>query len=230
MSKLPCLTSRFQKARGSAAVGQSLGRCLAAALLSAASVGISAQAAFAQVGLANSGPFDQREIQTVTVRITNPSPDAAFNQRIEDAVRRGVRLFPGQRYSDEAISLSLAQVTRRNPQIASATYEPFPSVMGGVDVTVTVTLGDGVQPPGGRGMAATGNAKDFPLILDRNGTDPEVQARPLRALLRQQQRLVRPARPDARGQPARAGHARGRRLERLGRRLRPRTASTASRR
>ena len=124
----------------------------------------------AQVGLANSGPFDQREIQTVTVRITNPSPDAAFNQRIEDAVRRGVRLFPGQRYSDEAISLALGQVTRRNPQIASATYEPFPSVMGGVDVTVTVTLGDGVQPAEGRGMAATGNAKDFPLILDRNGT------------------------------------------------------------
>ena len=124
----------------------------------------------AQVGLANSGPFDQREIQTVTVRITNPSPDAAFNQRIEDAVRRGVRLFPGQRYSDEAISLALGQVTRRNPQIASATYEPFPSLMGGVDVTVTVTLGDGVQPAEGRGMAVTGNAKDFPLILDRNGT------------------------------------------------------------
>ena len=87
-------------------------------------------AARAQVGLANSGPFDQREIESVTVRIINPSPDAAFNQRIEDAVRRGVRLFPGQRYSDEAISLALAQVTRRNPQIAKATYEPFPSVDG----------------------------------------------------------------------------------------------------
>jgi hypothetical protein len=124
----------------------------------------------AQVGLANSGPFDQREIQTVTVRITNPSPDAAFNQRIEDAVRRGIRLFPGQRFSEQAITLALGQVQRRNPQIASATYEPFPSVMGGVDVTVTVTLGDGVQPAEGRGMAATGNAGDFPLILDRNGT------------------------------------------------------------
>jgi hypothetical protein len=145
-------------------------RVLFAAFLAVATAAGLAPAARAQVGIANSGPFDQREIQTVTVRITNPSPDSAFNQRIEDAVRRGVRLFPGQRYSDEAISLSLAQVTRRNPQIANATYEPFPSVMGGVDVTVTVTLGDGVQPPGGRGMAATGNAKDFPLILDRNGT------------------------------------------------------------
>lgn len=124
----------------------------------------------AQVGLASSGPFEQREIQTVTVRITNPSPDAAFNQRIEDAVRRGVRLFPGQLYSDEAISLALGQVTRRNPQIASATYEPSPSAMGGVDVRVTVTLGDGVQPAEGRGLAVTGNTKDFPLILDRNGT------------------------------------------------------------
>jgi hypothetical protein len=126
--------------------------------------------AVAQVGIANSGPFDQREIQSVTVRITNPSTDQAFNQRIEDAVRRGIRLFPGERYSDQAISLALAQVTRRIPQIASADFEPSPSTMGGVDVQVTVVLGDGVQPPGGRGIAATGNLRDFPLILDRNGT------------------------------------------------------------
>jgi hypothetical protein len=127
-------------------------------------------ATWAQVGLANSGPFDQREIASVDVRIVNPSPDAAFNQRIEDAVRRGVQLFPGQRYSDEVLSLSLGQVQRRNPQIAKLDYAPLPSTLGGVDVAVTVTLGDGVQPADGRGMAVTRNPKDFPLILDRNGT------------------------------------------------------------
>nr|MCU0856752.1 hypothetical protein [Paracoccaceae bacterium] len=144
--------------------------CVAALLLGIAGALVLPTGATAQVGLANSGPFDQREIASVTVRITNPSPDAAFNQRIEDAVRRGIQLFPGQRYSDDVISLALGQVQRRNPQIASIDYEPLPSTLGGVDVAVTVTLGDGVQPPGGRGMLATGNPGDFPLILDRNGT------------------------------------------------------------
>lgn len=127
-------------------------------------------AARAQVGLANSGPFDQREIASVTIRIVNPSPDAAFNQRIEDAVRRGILLFPGERYNEDAISLAVSQVLRRNPQIARIDYEPFPTALGGVDVRVTVTLGDGVEPAAGRGMAVTGKLSDFPLILDRNGT------------------------------------------------------------
>lgn len=124
----------------------------------------------AQEGLANSGPFDQRQIASVTITITNPTPDAALNQRIEDAVRRGILLFPNERYNDDALSLLVGQVARRNPQIASIDYEPFPSVLGGVDVQVRVTLGDGTPPPGGRGMAASGKLSDFPLILDRNGT------------------------------------------------------------
>jgi hypothetical protein len=143
---------------------------LAAALIAGLAAIVLPTAGEAQVGLANSGPFDQREIASVGVRIVNPSPDAAFNQRIEDAVRRGVQLFPGQRYSDEVISLALGQVTRRNPQIARIDYEPLPSTLGGVDVAVTVTLGDGVQPAEGRGMAVTRNPEDFPLILERNGT------------------------------------------------------------
>jgi hypothetical protein len=155
---------RFEAARAAA-------RTCAAALLLGLSASLAVPTgAVAQVGLANSGPFDQREIATVTIRITNPSADAAFNQRIEDAVRRGIQLFPGQRYSDDVISLALGQVQRRNPQIASIDFEPLPSTLGGVNVAVTVTLGDGVQPPGGRGMLATGNPGDFPLILDRNGT------------------------------------------------------------
>ncbi|MCU0854803.1 MAG: hypothetical protein MUF63_07855, partial [Rhodobacteraceae bacterium] len=52
-------------------------RALFAAFLAVATAAGLAPAARAQVGIANSGPFDQREIQTVTVRITNPSPDSA---------------------------------------------------------------------------------------------------------------------------------------------------------
>ncbi|MCF1710991.1 alginate export family protein [Tabrizicola sp. J26] len=129
-----------------------------------------APGAFAQVGLANSGPFEQRRIESVQITIANPTQDAAFNQRIEDAVRRGILLFPDERYNDDAISLAITQIVRRNPQIASIDFEPLPAALGGVDVNVTVKLGDGVQPPGGRGMAASGKFSDFPLLLDRNGT------------------------------------------------------------
>ncbi len=126
--------------------------------------------AMAQVGIANSGPFEQLRIQSVNITITNPSTDQAFNQRIEDTVRRGILLFPGELYRQDAISLALAQVQRRNPQIANIDFEPLPAALAGVDVQVRVTLGDGVQPAQGRGMATTGKLSDFPLILDRNGT------------------------------------------------------------
>jgi hypothetical protein len=124
----------------------------------------------AQVGIANSGPFDQQRIGSVLITIVNPTEDAAFNERIEDAVRRAILLFPDERYNDDAISLAITQIVRRNPQIASIDFEPFPAALGGVDVRVTVRLGDGVQPAGGWGMAVTGKLSDFPLILDRNGT------------------------------------------------------------
>ena len=143
---------------------------LLALLLEGIALIIFAGGAVAQVGIANSGPFDQQRIGSVRITIVNPTKDAAFNQRLEDAVRRGILLFPDERYNDDAISLAIKQIVRRNPQIASIEFEPFPAALGGVDVQVTVTLGDGVQPVGGRGMAATGKLSDFPLILDRNGT------------------------------------------------------------
>ncbi len=124
------------------------------------------QAGFAQVGVANSGRFDQREIASVRIRITNPSPDCAFNQRIEDAVRRGIHLFSDERDNADAPSLVVEQEARRDPQIASIDDEPFPGVLGGVDVRVS-------------------DASDSPwnvvLRVSAFGT-----AKPIRAELRQQ--------------------------------------------
>jgi hypothetical protein len=149
---------------------RSLVRAAICIFLAAAILTISQTEVLAQVGLANSGPFDERQIESVEITIVNPTQDTAFNQRLKDAVRRGILLFPNERYNEDAISLAITQVVRRNPQIANIDFEPRPAALGGVDVRVTVTLGSGVQPVGGRGMAATGKVSDFPLILDRNGT------------------------------------------------------------
>lgn len=120
-------------------------------------------------GITGAQPFSGRSIDTITIRITNPSADSAFNARVEDSVRRALGLFPGATYSEERITFALG-AARRNAAIDDLTYDPLPSATGGVDLTVTVTLREGAQPAEGRGMAVTGRAADFPLLLDRNGT------------------------------------------------------------
>jgi hypothetical protein len=120
-------------------------------------------------GFADSQPFTGRTIDTVTIRLSNPSGDAAFDARIEDAVRRALAQFPGSTFSDDRIGFGIG-AAKRNAAIASIDYVALPSASGGVDLAVTVGLRDGAQPELGRGMAVTGNASDFPLLLDRNGT------------------------------------------------------------
>ena len=140
-----------------------------AALMTGAALTVPLTGAVWAQGVSEAQPFAGRAIDTVRVRIDNPSADAAFNTRIEDSVRRALGLFPGAAYSEDRIGFALGSA-RRNPAVDNIAYEGLPSATGGVDLTVTIQLRDGAHPPTGRGMAATGTASDFPLILDRNGT------------------------------------------------------------
>lgn len=115
-------------------------------------------------GYASSDPYSSEVVDRITIRITNPSEDAGLNARVEDAVRRAVALFPGERFSTERISFQLAQA-RRTRDVADISYDVGYGARGGLDVTVNVTLGD--VPTGGRGLAFGG---DFPLIYERDGT------------------------------------------------------------
>lgn len=120
-------------------------------------------------GFSDAQPFAGRSIDTVTIRITNPSGDAAYDARIEDSVRRAIAQFPGATFSEERIGFALG-TAKRNAAIETIDYEALPSTTGGIDLTVAITLRDGAQPAQGRGMAVTGRKEDFPLIIDRNGT------------------------------------------------------------
>lgn len=103
-------------------------------------------------GIADAQPFSGRAIDSISIRITNPLADSAFNSRVEDGVRRALRLFPGSSYSDEQVTLALG-AARCIAGIATLDHETLPSAAGGVEVSVLVTLREDAQPDAGRGMA-----------------------------------------------------------------------------
>lgn len=134
-----------------------LGSRVSAGLLSAALLALNPAQAQIQ-----SDPFWQQRIESVDVRIVNPSGDAAFNGRIEDLVRRSVGLFPGQSLSQERLLATLSMLSR-NPDIRSARPVLDTGPTGGVLVSVEVTLAT-TDAPAGRAPAA------FPTLIDADGT------------------------------------------------------------
>lgn len=116
-----------------------------------------------------SDPLRDRQIETVTVKIANPSQDSGLNDRVTDSVRRALALFPGSRFSEERAGVAISQA-QRNPDIAGIDYDLAPGLRGGVDISVVVTLVDAAHAATGRGYALTGKAEDLPLLYDRGGT------------------------------------------------------------
>jgi hypothetical protein len=113
--------------------------------------------------------LDNRPVGTVSVTIANPSADAALNDRVTDAVRRSLALFPGTRFSQDRADAAIGQA-RRNPAVAAIAYDIAPGTTGTVDVAVTVTLVDDANPQQGEGWFLTGDRSDFPLAYDQDGT------------------------------------------------------------
>lgn len=143
-------------------------RTTALVACAAMAVVVSGAAVSAQ-GVSEGSPFGNLEIGAVTVRIVNPSADAAINSRAEDAVRRALSLYPGARFSEQGMDFALG-TARRAAGVANIDYDAAPGATGNVDLTINVTLADGARAAEGRGYALTGDSKDFPLIYDRNGT------------------------------------------------------------
>jgi hypothetical protein len=108
-----------------------------------------------------SDPFTGLPIERVEVRIVNPGPDQALNDRVTDTVRRRAALFPGARYSAERTNFALAQA-RRTPDLQAISHEIGFGERDGLVLTITVTLAD----------AAAGGEKtaEFPVLVDRDGT------------------------------------------------------------
>ncbi len=108
-------------------------------------------------------------IEAINITITNPSADAAFNARIEDLVRRSLGVFPFDRYQATSIDFALA-IARRNTNISSVNHSVTFGPTGGVILDVQVTLGGKSQDEKARGVFASKDPGDFPVLYDRDGT------------------------------------------------------------
>jgi hypothetical protein len=115
------------------------------------------------------GTEDGLRVEAVRITITNPGPDAAENQRIEDQVRRTLSLFPGERFSRESFDFMLSRARRAAP-LSGADYSLDFGPSGGLVVNVSMTLQDGAAGAEAKGMLGTKRGSDFPLVYDANGT------------------------------------------------------------
>lgn len=102
---------------------------------------------------------DGMRIGAVRVELENPSDDAALNARIEDAVRRGVGVYPGDRFQRDAFRFALSRAMR-TPGVAALDFDVGFAEAGGLEVVVKVRRQDA-------GTAAAAPA--FPVLVDRDG-------------------------------------------------------------
>ena len=113
-------------------------------------------------------------IESVDITITNPSGDAAFNDRVIDGLRRYLAFYPGDLFNENRASFAIARA-RRSPQLANITYDFALGRGGGLAVTFRITLADGAQTELGQGYLITNDKADLPVLYDLNGTRVKVK-------------------------------------------------------
>lgn len=113
--------------------------------------------------------YEEGRVEAIDVRIENPSPDRALNDRVRDRVRVGLGLFPGDPFSRATAEFNLARARRAAP-VASTRLMTAPGPTGGILVTILVQLAPTVAGTEARGALITGRAADLPVLYDRAGT------------------------------------------------------------
>ena len=110
-------------------------------------------------------PYTNQLIESVRIRIVNPSSDAGLNARVEDSVRTRLALFPGARFSQQRLEFQIAQA-KRIRDVGAVDYNLSFGRRGGLDINIEVTISDtGAEQ--GRGMTFGGK---FPTIYEKDGT------------------------------------------------------------
>ena len=84
-------------------------------------------------------PYEEQRIDSVSVVLVTPAPDAAKSARLVDKVRKMLALFPGDLYREHAVQLTLSTI-KRLPDIANLTHEVEFSPRGGLQLLVKVEL------------------------------------------------------------------------------------------
>lgn len=121
------------------------------------------------IGQTPGGIEEFGRIESVDVKIDNPSPDSELDERLVDRVRTGLGLFPGDTFSRTTAEFNLARV-RRASQFEKTTIKLTPGPTGGVSITILVTLGPAAAGDEGRGALITRKFSDLPVLYDKDGT------------------------------------------------------------
>jgi hypothetical protein len=115
------------------------------------------------------GIEESGRLESLDIRIDNPSPDAALNSRVIDRIRVGLGVFVGDHFSRTIAEFNLAKARRASP-ITRTTLQVTPGPTGGVSVAIVATLGSAAATAAGRGALISGTIGDFPVLIDRDGT------------------------------------------------------------
>ena len=111
----------------------------------------------------------QERLESLEVKLDNPSPDEALDRRIIDQIRSGLSVFPGEAFDRTQAEVQLARV-RRLTMVSGARIEVEPGRTGGVAVLIRATLAPSAAAAEGRGALISGRAADLPVLYDRDGT------------------------------------------------------------
>jgi len=112
---------------------------------------------------------EDRRIETISIRLENPTRDEAQNRILMDRVRVSLGFFPGDFFSRAQVEFNLARLRRTAP-IAKTDLATDVGATGGLALTVHVTLTDAKAKEPARGALLTGKREDLPILYDRDGT------------------------------------------------------------
>jgi Alginate export len=100
---------------------------------------------------------DGMRIEAIRIELAQPSADEAFNRNLEDAVRRSLGTYPGDRFNRDAFRFALARAARI-PGVVEVDYTLGFAPGGGLDLVIDVQL------QGGKPAAPA-----FPVLVNREG-------------------------------------------------------------
>lgn len=112
---------------------------------------------------------EDRRIESIAIRLSNPLSDEAQNKILIDRVRVGLGLFPGDTFMRTRAEFAIASLQRSLP-ISKSRIETEPGSAGGLALTIDVTLAEARVAQSGRGALVTGKKDDLPILYDKDGS------------------------------------------------------------
>ncbi|PZU28769.1 MAG: hypothetical protein DI584_04915 [Stenotrophomonas sp.] len=121
------------------------------------------------------GPEAGRRVEQVIITLDAPGEPADRRERAIDRLRRAVSLFPGNRFSPEALDYALARAVQ-SQGFERADYSVRDGDDGGLVVHIEAVIGSARAGSSTEGMLVEKSGTGFPVLYDRDGTYVKLKA------------------------------------------------------